>query len=128
MAFPIINFKFNGLEEAQKLTDVVSSKLEPLDRYIKDRPASCRVEFEKVAPQNNGNVHRVETNLTVDGELYRAEATEESFMAAIDEMRNELDKELRRDKSKKIDNSREAGRQAKDQMLEESGVVMEHKI
>jgi len=65
-------------------------------------------------------VHRVEVNLMVDGALFRADATENSFELAIDEVRNELDKELRRAKDKQVTMDKSAGRAAKEQMLDAS--------
>ena len=101
MTFPSINYKFNDLNEAQALTDIVEQKLASVEKYLrKGGSGTCDVEFSKVSAQQNGQIHRVEINLLVDGTLYRAEATEESFEKAIDEVRSELDKELRRAKEK----------------------------
>lgn len=114
-----INYKYNNLPEAQNLTDLVDSKMSVFDRYINDGAAvTCDVEFEKVAPQQNGKVFRMEINLMLEGVLFRAEATEESFEKAIDEVRDELDKELRRAKDKQVTLDKQAGREAKEQMLD----------
>ncbi len=119
MTFPTINFKFNDLAEAQALADVVEQKCTTLEKYIHDHQAvTCDVEFEKVAPQQNGQVHRVEANLQVDGTLFRAVATEESFEKAIDEVREELDRELRKAKERQETLMKQGGREAKAQMLE----------
>lgn len=115
--FPTINFKFNGLQETQPLADVVDQKFSMLGRYI-NGSCTCDVEFEKVAPQQTGSVHRVEANLMVNGTLYRADAVEESFEKAIDEVRDELDKELRRAKDKQDTLMKDGAREAKEQMLD----------
>ena len=118
MAFPTINYKFNDLHEAQELTTIVEQKCASLEKYMHDvGSASCDVEFQKVAPQQNGAVYRVEVNLQLEGTLYRAEATEESFEKAIDEVRDELDKELRRAKDKQETLVKQGGREAKEQMM-----------
>lgn len=114
MTFPTINFKFNGYDEAQRLANLVDQKFAALEKYVAHAgSATCDVEFEKVTNQQSGNVFRMEANLLVDGTLYRAEATEESFEKAIDEMRDELDKELRRAKSKQDSLSKKFGRKLK---------------
>jgi ribosomal subunit interface protein len=118
MAFPTINYKYNDLAEAQKLASVVDQKLSVLEKYIQTEAVTCDVEFEKVTPQQSGKVYRVEVNLAIGGTLYRAEATEESFEAAIDEMRDELDKELRRAKDKQSTLGKQAGREMKEQMMD----------
>lgn len=114
-----ITYKYNGLEEAKKLTDLMEQKLESLRKFIDEgTPALCEVEFEKVAAQNSGNVFRVEVNATVNGTLYRADAVEDSFEKAIDEVRAELDKEMRRSKDKQVTLDKSAGREMKEQMLD----------
>jgi len=121
MEFPIINFKYNDLKEAMGLSDLMEQKMQSLTKFLsKDQSITCDVEFEKVAPQKSGQVHRVEVNLMVDGALFRADATENSFELAIDEVRNELDKELRRAKDKQVTMDKSAGRAAKEQMLDAS--------
>jgi ribosomal subunit interface protein len=118
MTFPTITYKFNGLEEAKSLSGILEQKFTSLEKLLgATENVQCEVEFEKVTAQQHGRIFRVETNLTVDGELFRAEATEESFEAAIDEVRDELDKELRRAKDKQVTLSKAAGREVKEQLL-----------
>ena len=121
MEFPIINFKYNDLDEAVALSDLTEQKMQSLTKFLSDdQSITCDIEFEKVAPQKSGQVHRVEVNLLIDGTLFRADATESSFEMAIDEVRNELDKELRRNKDKQVTLDKSAGRAAKEQMLDAS--------
>lgn len=118
MTFPLINFKFNNLDEAHALADLVEQKLNSIEKYLNnENSGTCDVEFSKVAAQQNGQIHRVEVNLMLGGNLYRAEATEESFEKAIDEVRDELDKELRRAKEKQATLDIQAGRDAKEKMM-----------
>ncbi len=120
MTFTTINFKYNGLDEVQQLAPLVEQKFEAFEKYVKEGASvTCDFEFEKVAPQQSGDIYRTEANLMIDGTLYRAEATEASFEKSIDELRDELDKELRRAKSKQVTMDKQAGRSAKEQMLEQ---------
>lgn len=119
MSFPIINFKFNDLAEAQALTDIVEQKMSSLEKYIHENTTgTCDVEFSKIAAQQNGQIFKVDVNLLLEGTLYRAEAVEESFEKSIDEVRAELDKEMRRAKDKQNTLDKQSGRDAKEQMLE----------
>jgi ribosomal subunit interface protein len=119
MTFPNINYKFNDLPEAQALTALVEQKCAAFEKYLHGKgSAVCDVEFEKVAPAQNGQVHRLEVNLQIDGTLFRAEATEESFEKAIDVVRAELDTELRKAKEKQETKDKQSGRAAKEQMME----------
>jgi ribosomal subunit interface protein len=118
MAFPQINFKLNGIEHADELSTLVARKFESLGKFIKvGVPALCEVEFEKVAEHKKGKLYRVEANLTINGTLYRAEATEETFERSIDEARDELDKEIRRSKDKRDSLIKRAGRNIKEKFF-----------
>jgi ribosomal subunit interface protein len=109
-----ITYKYNDLEEAKSLTGLVESKLNVLQKFTSpDSSVLCEVEFEKVAAQQTGQIFRFEVNATIDGKLYRADAVEDSFEKAIDEVRNELDKELRRAKDKNNSVLRRAARKLK---------------
>ncbi|HEY0964760.1 MAG TPA: ribosome-associated translation inhibitor RaiA [Candidatus Paceibacterota bacterium] len=115
MAFTIINYKYNGMNEAKDLAEIMDQKMATLEKFIRDgAPVTCDVEFEKVTAQQQGRIFRVEANLTMNGELYRAEATEESFEKAIDVVRSELNQELRRVKEKKVTKYKKGGRTLKE--------------
>lgn len=110
----IVQFNYNNHQEAQALTTVTEQKLSTLKKFIADGQAVlCDAEFDKVAANQKGAIFQFAVNLQVDGVLFRAEATEESFEAAVDEVRDELDKKLRRTKSKKDSLGKKAGRALK---------------
>jgi ribosomal subunit interface protein len=117
MAFPMIKFKATNTELTGQLQDLMEMKLHSLEKFIGDETdVKCEVEFEKVTAQNSGPIHRVETNLYLKGTLYRAEATEMSFEEAVDEVRNELDKELRRAGKKQETMLKRGGRKIKEML------------
>jgi ribosomal subunit interface protein len=119
MTIPTINFKFNSLPEAQALSDIVEQKLTALEKYLSDaRSIQCDVEFEKTAPRQNGQIHRLGVNMVVDGAVFWAEAVEESFEKAIDQVRDDLDRELRQAKEIAETKKRQGGREAKEQLQE----------
>ena len=115
MTFPTISYKYNAIEEADTLAELVDQKLGSLGKFIStEATAACEVEFEKIAANQHGKIFRVEANLRVDGTLHRADAVEESFELAIDEVRAELNKKLRRAKDKNKSLLRRAGQQVKE--------------
>ena len=117
MAFPMIQFKATNTELEGRLQDLMEQRLHTLEKYLGDETdIRCEVEFEKVTSQNTGEIYRVETNLFVAGKLFRAESTEMNFEEAIDEVRNELDKELRRHNSKKDTMKKKGGQSIKKMM------------
>lgn len=120
MSLSITNFKATNTEVDEALQELLTQKFQSLTKYIGDESdVKCEVEFEKVTHSQSGNVHRVETNLWLAGTLYRAEATEGAFEKAIDEVRDELDKELRRAHKKRDDLAKEGGRKIKEMMQSE---------
>lgn len=114
MAFPTINYKHNNLEETKVLTTLVEQKFEPLQKFIPAQSAvRCEVEFEKMGVHLHGQIHRLEVNLSINGRVCRAEATENSFEKAIDVVRDELAAELGKTKSRDDTLGRKAGRMFK---------------
>ena len=116
MAFPSINIKRTNTEANEPMENLLQEKLNSLEKYTHDAPALCEVEFERVASRQQGPIHRIEVNLEVNGKLYRAEATEESFEQAVDEVRDELDKELRRANDKQETLLKRGGRKVKEML------------
>lgn len=117
MSFPAIQFKATNTKLDEKLTDLLEKKFSSLDKFVGDESdVRCEVEFEKVADNHSGPVFRVEANLHLHGKLYRAEATLESFEQAIDEVKSELEKELRRAHDKRETLIKKGGKKIKEMM------------
>ena len=117
MSFPQVNFKAIHVDIDQTLQNVLDQKLQSLEKFIGDETdVKCDAEFDKVAASQSGKIHRLKVNLWFRGKLYRAEATEDSFEMAIDEVRNELDKELRRANDKHGSLMKRGGRAIKNMM------------
>lgn len=120
MKFPAINYNFNDFSEARELVNVVEQKLATIEKHLHgSQSVSCDVEFNKVSSNKTGQINKIEVNLMVDGMLHRAEATEESFEKAVDEVRADLDKELRRSNDKQTTLGKQAGREVKKKMMTE---------
>lgn len=114
MSFPIINFKFTNTETDEKLQDLASNKFNGLQKFVGEAPAICEVEFEKITNhRQQGKIHRAEINLEINGKLYRAEATDETFERAIDEVKSELEESLRRARGKEDTMLKKGGRRLK---------------
>lgn len=117
MAFPTIQYKATNIELDPRLTALVEQKFSSLEKFVgNETDVHCEVEFEKETAHQSGNHFRVEANLTIKGKLYRAEASEDSFEKSIDEVRNELDKELRREGGKRETMLKKGGRALKDML------------
>lgn len=115
----MIQYKATNIELENGWKVLVEQKFQTLEKFIGDETdLKCDVEFEKETGEhhNAGKIHRVEANLFLGGTLYRAEATEESFEQAIDEVREELEKELRRSSNKKETLFKRGGRKIKEML------------
>ncbi len=117
MSFPTIQFKATQVTVADSLKTLVDQKLQTLDKYIgNETDVRCEVEFERVAPHQNGNIFRIEANIWLAGQLYRAEATEDSFEKAVDVVRGELDQELRKARTRRDSLVKKGGRKLKEML------------
>ena len=115
MSFPDIIFKHTNVTESNDIDSLIEQKLSLLERYIgNETDVKCEVEFEKIAPHNSGDVHRVEVNFWLAGKMHRAEATEATFEAAIDVVKDELDRELNKEHDKHQTLVRKGGREIKE--------------
>lgn len=119
MGLPTIQYKGKNVHLDNAWLDLIEQKFQSLEKYIGDETdVKCDVEFEKETREhhNSGRIHRVEVNLFLKGTLYRAEASEESFEIAIDEVRAELDRVLRSANKKRETLIKRGGRKIKDML------------
>lgn len=115
MKFPLINVKATNYTVTPKLETLLDQKFMPLGKLLDDKnEMHCAVELEKVAEHQSGKIYRAEVNLTVNGKLYRTEATEEEMEQAIDSARNELKTELQRAAGRRQSLVRKGGQKLKD--------------
>ncbi len=61
---------------------------------------SCEIE-ESIAVERAGAKYRAEGNLSIDGKLFRAEATSTTLEGAVDRVRDDLSREVQRQHGKK---------------------------
>lgn len=117
MTFPHINVKTTNFTMTPKLETLLDQKFAPIGKLLDDRNETlCEIELEKITDHQSGKIHRVEVNLTVNGKLYRTDATEEQIEQAIDSARNELKNELQRAHGKQKSLVRRGGQALKDMM------------
>lgn len=117
MIFKNITYKHTNIETDHKLDSLVEQKLVSLEKYVEpEAEARVEVEFEKIPSHKTGPICRLEINVWVQGVLYRSESTEDTFEMAVDVVRNELDKEMRRAHSKRHSLLRRGSRKIKEMM------------
>ncbi|TSC53607.1 MAG: ribosomal subunit interface protein [Parcubacteria group bacterium LiPW_39] len=99
----IIKSKDLKIPEAAK--DYLQKKLETLKKFFKNfNPELIKVEVElgrTTRRHKEGDIFRAEVNLSINGRLFRAESERSDLYAAIDEVRDDLEREIKSFKTKK---------------------------
>lgn len=112
-----LRIKYTNFEGTGEVRDYLNKKLEQFEHFLdsKDDSVSWDVELERIAKgQQTGKIFRAEFNLTVSGQMLRAEATGESMLAAIDEAKDELKREYTKSNALHRRMARRGGRMVKD--------------
>ena len=83
--------------------ELIEEKFSALERLIGNfgslATLACEIE-ESIAVERAGAKYRAEGNLSVDGNLFRAEATGNTLEGAIDRVRDDIMRELRHTRGK----------------------------
>lgn len=97
------------------IREYVERKLGEMDKYIPEGTlAEMRVEVERTTfHHRKGDIFRAEANVKLPGRLVRVEAKEEDLYQAIDILKNELPRELKRYKERQQDLHRRGRRSLK---------------
>lgn len=92
----------------------IENKIGSLEKFVKKIDSDlveARVEVGKITRgQKQGEIFRAEVNLNLNGQLLRAEETSESLAAAVDLVKDELAKEIKSLKDKKMTNYKRGAR------------------
>ncbi|MFH1966573.1 MAG: ribosome-associated translation inhibitor RaiA [Patescibacteria group bacterium] len=100
-----IIIKATNTKLSPSISQYIEEKIDGLDRFLgsyNQELVNAKVEVSKVTrDQRHGEIFRAEVNLSIEGRLIRAEETAESLLAAIDLVKDELSREIKRDKNKK---------------------------
>ena len=96
----------------ESLQQYLDEKLQHIER-LGVRTLSCRVDFSRDQHHHKGDVYRVEINVSVPGKLLRIVELHEDIRAAIDLATDKLLRQMRKFKSKRLDQSRRPGRFSK---------------
>ena len=95
-----ISIKATGHTLTDETRDLVDAKFAKLGKLAGvETLLSCEIE-ESLANVRAGAHYRAEGNLSVGGQLYRAEATHETLEGAIDRVREDRVREVRPSRSR----------------------------
>ena len=111
-----IKTSFTGIPASSEVEEYIGKKLGFLEKllshYAEDtNEALFEVEVGKTTEHHQkGNVYRAEINFTAGGVRLRAVAVKDDLYAALDDAKDEMQKELRRNKEKQIAKDRRPAR------------------
>lgn len=112
-----IKLKGTNLELTDAIREHVDTRISSLQKYIDPNDTSflCDVEVEKTTDHHkSGEIYRAEVNIHIAGHDFRAEAIKEKLFDAIDEAKNEMARDLRRNKKKTQKSIRKGGLRIKE--------------
>lgn len=99
-----INIKGTGMELTSAITDYVTEKVDGVSKFLRPEDAGnalVQVEIGKTTQHHHGGaVFRAEVNLRIPGGYFRAVSEQEDLYAAIDDMKDELAREIKSAKDK----------------------------
>jgi len=99
----ILKIKTTKIDLTDDLSEYISKKFQNMDTLLGGNdPDAIVVEIEiglTTEGQNKGLIHRTELNLSFGGELLRSEKIGESFFEAIDLVKNDITRQIRKFKS-----------------------------
>lgn len=115
-----IQIKATHFELTDTLRNYIYEKLQGIEKLLNlnnDTTPLAEVEIEKTIPnQHQGQIYRAEINLSINGEMIRAESTDMDIYVAIIGARDEVERILRKQKTKRIDIVRRSAGRAKDML------------
>ncbi|MFH1461258.1 MAG: ribosome-associated translation inhibitor RaiA [Patescibacteria group bacterium] len=99
-----IIIKATNIQPSPSINQYIEEKIGGLEKFLKNIDPElimAEIEVGKITQgQRQGEIFRAEVNLSIGGQLLRSEETGESLQAAIDLIKDELQREIRRHKEK----------------------------
>lgn len=100
-----INIKSKNFEMTPEIEEYINSKISSVEKFLQvSQEENVLVEFEveQSTHHQKGEVYRAEANLSVKGTLVRGESTDFDVRTAIDTVRDQIEKQIRRSKKKHV--------------------------
>lgn len=99
-----IHIKSTNFVMTPDIESLIKEKTASVEKFLDDATdAEVLVEYEveRSTHHKKGDVFRAEANLTHKGSMLRAQSTKFDVRVAIDDVRNQLEKQIRRSKKKR---------------------------
>lgn len=113
----VIKTKGTNFVLTPDVTSYLNTKLQSLDKFIDPKDESVLVDVEigrTTRHHQAGDIYRAEININSGSKNFRAEAEAFEILAAIDEMKDQILMELRKNKTKEIHFLKKGGQKLKE--------------
>ena len=110
------SLKATNLELTPDISSHIEEVINSLDKFINSADSVVRawVEIGRISQHHrSGKIYRVEIQINLPGKLVRSEAKEKTIFKAINEVKDELQRELKRYKGRKIAEQKKGARRFK---------------
>jgi ribosomal subunit interface protein len=111
-----INIKSTDFNMTPDINDLIRDKINLVERFLDlkgDEVALAEVEVQRSTHHKKGEVFRCEVNLSFKGNVIRVEDKNFDIRNAIESVRKQLEKRIRRGKGKRFDVFKKGARQLK---------------
>jgi ribosomal subunit interface protein len=110
-----VNIKSTNFNMTPDIESMIRGKLDLVEKHLEvsDENPLAEVEIERLTHQKKGEVFRAEVNLSYKGKVIRAENTDFDIRNAIENVRQQVEKRIRRGKGKRFDIFKKGARQLK---------------
>ena len=111
-----LNIKATSMELTPAIREYVEEKITALEKMVDDSDTTAHADVEvgqTSKHHQHGDIFRAEINLSIAGEMLRVESQQDNLYAAIDEVKDEMQRQLRKVKTKRESAQRKGGLQFK---------------
>ncbi len=119
-----INIKSTNFNMTPDVEEYITSKMKSVEKFLNteaDEEVLVEFEVERSTHHKNGDVFRAEANLSLKGIMHRAESSESDVRIAIDSVKDQIEKQIRRSKTKRFDLFEKGARKIKSMLKRNNG-------
>lgn len=109
----IIKIKGTNLELTPQIREYLQQRLEDIDKFLANVGGTQQAEIELAKTTEHhqrGRIYKAEIMISLKGETIRAESKKENIHQAIDDVKDDITREIRKYKEKRSTQSRKKAR------------------
>lgn len=108
-----IRIKATEIEMTPYLKGIIKEKLAEISKHLRGKRAIiAEIEVGVTSRHHQkGDIYRAEIQIEIPGKLFRAVSEKEDFRSALTDSKNEIEKQIRRHKDKKVAEKRRVSKE-----------------